>query len=192
MVRHSISPQISEIALDVLTPTKFEEATNLGKQYFDRKNQWKVKRHLWKLLTEKIPQNEINAKPIDYALHDLGHLGSRTRDISERAAASIEHLCYFLLVEHGGKYPSHDSFGKILIDLESKNVLTSQLITLLRKFNKRILNPAKHDYEIHPEKQHLFSVPEAILILYIVTNLTKTLEQYFIRHSFTCIDPDWN
>ena len=112
-----------------------------------------------KLLSEETPQGSINAKPLDYAMYDIAYLGSRTRDIVERASASIELVCYFLLAERKGNAYSNVPLGKILSVLDSAKVIPPKLYAILRKFNKHVFIPAKHDYEIYPDKQHLFYVP---------------------------------
>ncbi|QLH06383.1 hypothetical protein [Nitrosopumilus ureiphilus] len=137
-----------------------------------------------------MPQGAINAKAIDYAKYDLFHL-SKTRDIIERASASIEQLYYFLLTENGGKYPSHDPLGRILNELENRNVLDTEFVSILRRFNRHVFVPAKHDYKINPDKQHLFSVEDAIFILYIVTALSRKLWPYFRKHALDCNEIDW-
>lgn len=191
MKSNIISDEILGIAKIILPPKKFQEDESLCEQYRDRKKQSHVKRTLWNILSNKTPYSDINAKAIDYAIYDLGHLSSRTRDIVERASASIELLCYSLLVENGGKYPSNDPFGTILIKLEKRNVLDSEFLSILKRFNKCALVPAKHDYEINPDKQHLFSVDEAIFVLYIVTALSRKLWPYFKEHTLFCSEENW-
>lgn len=191
MKTNVISDDILEIAKNILSPKKLQEAEYLCEQYRDRKKQSLVKKTLWDLLSNKTPHSDINAKAIDYARYDLGHLSSRTRNIVERASASIELLCYWLLVENGGEYPSNDPLGTILNKLEKRNVLDPEFLSVLRRFNRYALVPAKHDYEINPDKQHLFSVDEAVFIVYIVTAISRKLWPYFKKHTLFCGEEIW-
>lgn len=191
MEKEIISNEIVEIAKKVLPSEKLQYVEYLCIQYKNKKKQRHVKKQLWALLSDQTPQGVINVKAIDYAKYDLSHLSNKTRDIVERASASIEQLCYFLLVENGGKHPSHDPLGRILNELENRNVLDTEFVSILRRFNRHIFVPAKHDYKINPNKQHLFSVEETIFILYIVTSLSRKLWPYFRKHALDCNEIDW-
>src|SRR5712692_3513132 len=93
MNKNEMSLMIEETAKSILPITKFDEVIGLCEKYNNKKSKLKVQRILWDLLDKNTPDCEINAKQLDYAKYDLEHLDERTRDITERAAASIEAIC---------------------------------------------------------------------------------------------------
>lgn len=178
-----ISPEIFDLAKKLLTSNSINEILDLSQRYFVKSQQMKVKRRLHELLEEQTPNNSLNAKPLlDYAAIDLFELGSRSRTVVITASASIDYLCGFLLQEHDVDR-NNMAMGGVLAKLRSKKILGPELIENLQIFNQIVNVPAKHNYQALSDKSHHFSAPDSICILFIVSDLTRTLSSKFTeRH----------
>jgi len=174
-----ISPEFLDLAKRLLSNNTIDEILELSERYFVKSQQMKVKRRLHELLKKQTPNNSMNAKPLlNYAAIDLFHLDSRSRTVVETASASIDYLCGFLLQEHGIDR-NNTPMGGVITKLESDNILEPELIESLQIFNRIVYVPAKHHFPDLPDKSHLFSVPDSICILFVVSSLTRTLSSMF-------------
>lgn len=174
-----ISPEFLDLAKRLLSNNAIDEILELSDRYFVKSQQMKVKRRLHELLEKQTPNTSINAKPLlDYAAIDLFHLDSRSRTVVETACASVDYLCGFLLQENG--IDRNDvSMGGVLKKLESNNILEPEVIENLSTLNRIAYVPAKHKFPNLSDKSHLFSVPDSICILFIVSSLTRILSPKF-------------
>ena len=165
----STRPEIEELYENVLNENELEQIDTISLQLFSKKTR---KEAVGKLreITKGGPK-----RPMYYAWMHLGDLPKDTRTVVFYLGSYID-----CLMKHVSNEKGTNILRALFTSLSnnigySKKVLGPKLTENLRLYERLIYTPAKHDFDLRPNKPHLFSSREAVSICFVTMNLASQL-----------------
>lgn len=160
---------ISNLAESVLTEEELAEIDKLSVMMTSKKTK--------KVAIERLREvvGHTPKRPMYYVWQYMDDLPNNTRVIVFFLGSYIDNLM---------KHVSHERGTNILRSLLTslknnikwtRNILGENLADILTKYERLIYTPAKHDFDFKPQKSHLFSSKEAIIVSFMTMKLAKQL-----------------
>jgi hypothetical protein len=165
----STQSQTEVLFESVLNKDEQEQVDTLSLQLFSKKTRGKALEKL-RDITKDGPK-----RPMYYARMYLDDLPRNTRTVVFYLSSYIDCLMKHVSSEKGTNI-LRALFTSLKNNIEySKKVLGPELIENLNRYEKFIYTPAKHDFDLRPERPHLFSSREAVSICFVTMKLAKQL-----------------
>ena len=172
----TIHPDILALAEGILDAKQLELAEQLSDALLSGEED---KQHAIWHLKEIIGTSP--KRPVYYLEHEIGGLPEySTRHVVRYAGDYIDQMIKYCSYYKGGFHPLKSGLrsplGTNLKRLDG--VLPDDLLSILFRFNEVIYVPAKHEWDIPKDRDHLFSSKEAVYVCLMVKNLSALIEPY--------------
>lgn len=174
----NISTSILGLAKSVLAKKELNQAVEYGRIFHKKGKAAYVKEMLYELL-DAMPSSDLINKPVNYCYLNIWCLEQQTRGLVQNASAVIELLAKQIMREQEPSARWEIPLGRVIQHLRTYNTLPQNLLSDLEKYNKIAYAPSKHDFSGLDE--HLFSVEESILLIYVALELSRRLIA-FVRY----------
>lgn len=115
-------------------------------------------------------------RPVYYITEEfLPQFPKHTRDIIRYLGDFVDYMVKFVVKENSRKLSYRDkSLGQNIPVLRRKEVLSSELLDQLERYNRHIYVPAKHKFE-DIDRLHLFNPLDVVYTLFITVKLRDML-----------------
>lgn len=165
----SIGPQIGDLANNVLDKKELAEIDLLNKKLMSKKT-WAGAITRLREVVKDGPK-----RPVYYIGLYMQDLPENTRSVVFYAGSYID--CLMKHVSHEkGKNIVRALFTSLKYNIKwTKEVLGTELVDILNRYETFVYTPAKHDYEEREGRPHLFSSKEAIVVCFMTMKLAKQL-----------------
>lgn len=165
----NISPLIKAYVQSVLNQIELDNADHVISLAFSENME--DQELSGEILTSLIPQTP--KRPLYYVNYEVSHgPHMATRYVVHYLCAFTNRLLDCLAEDLGG-YKMLVPFGGTLRKVKGK--IPDSLYSNLYEYNKIFYRPAKHDYEPYDDKEHLFSLKDAIYCCFITMKLKEEI-----------------
>lgn len=164
-------PEIVALASETLSPDKLKEANSIAEMLVGSKKQRKYARLKLIGLVKPPPK-----RPLLYLLRFIMGLPRSTRDCIRYLGDYIDLLTKEMTFEFANGKARRNSLGQNVKILEKTNLIPSELVKKLRKYNNFVYTPGKHDFSLPPGRRHRFTPKEVVLTAYVTIELAEQIK----------------
>jgi hypothetical protein len=176
------SEEIISLAKDVLPEKELDFAENIAKMLAGTRKSKELARNILMKLVSPRPK-----RPLFYLRHHLNYLPHWTRDPILHMGSYVDVLVKEMAFELSGdrnclRWPLGKNLNRI------KSLISPELYDRLSRYNKFLYVPAKHDFEVPPEREHRFTPREVVLAIFVgmklaseIKNISKMALEYSER-----------
>lgn len=164
-------PELVELAELVLSHEKLKEADTTARMLVGSKTE---KQYAKMKLLSLIPHRPT--RPLLYLLPLLMQLPRLTRDSIRYLGDYIDLLTKEMTFEFVGGNARKSSLGKNVKALEKADAVPRDLIDKLKRYNRFLYTPGKHDFSLPPGRKHRFTSREVVLAVYISVELGERIK----------------
>ncbi len=164
--------QILSLAKEALPKQDYLEAEELAKKLVGKKSERDFARKRLMDIVKPPPK-----RPLYYTQWELGFLPHWTRDIMRDLGDFIDMLTKAAVYEKTNKSNVfYSSLGPAIDKFEQYRPECAQLTDMLRKYNRVLYRPGKHDFKLPAgRKEHRFTTREVVLTIFITMNFAERL-----------------
>ena len=169
-------PEIVELAKEVLHRETLAEADSLARMLIGNKSEVKVARQRLAILVAPPPK-----RPLYYCYHEIQHLPVWTRDtlryLGDFIDLLVKQAAYEFILKQ--KHKGHRRvltvpMGRAIEQLTP--YVSSQLTKWLKRYNKLLYIPAKHDFSLPRNRvKHRFTSREVVLTAFVTIKLADRI-----------------
>jgi hypothetical protein len=166
-----IAPEIFELAREVLSPDKFQEAYRIAS------TNWRVEKERYDAIS-KLRQlvKPPPKRPLYYARKAIGWLPGNTRDSVRYLGDFIDLLTKEMTFEFIGEKGRGSSLGTNAKRLEKLEGMRN-LSLRLQRYSNFIYTPGKHDFSLPPGRRHRFTAAEVVLTAFVTMELADEIRR---------------
>jgi len=164
-------PVIVELAKDVLTPEKYNEAETISRMLIRSGERRRYAQMKLVVLTLKKPW-----RPLFYLKPLIEGLPRNTRDVIRYLGDYVDLITKEMTYEFFDGKARRRSLGQNLRVLMNNRFQPADLVENLCRFNSFLYSPSKHDFSLPFGRQHRFTSREAVLTAYIAMELGERIK----------------